>query len=90
MKIEDIIFVDRLPKIDLHGFDRETARVAVNDFVRDNKGLKNEFINIVHGIGSGILRTSVHEVLKRNRDVLEYKTYYYNQGCTIAKIRIDK
>lgn len=90
MKIEDIIFIDRLPKIDLHGFDRETACVAVNDFIRDNQKLKNEFVNIVHGIGGGILRTSIHEVLRRHKDVLEFKTFYYNQGCTIVKIRIDK
>lgn len=88
MEIEQLIFIDNLPKLDLHGFDRETARVAVNDFIRDNKFMKNEFINIVHGIGSGILRTTVHEQLRKNKNVLSFKTYYYNQGCTIVKIRI--
>ena len=88
MEIEQLIFIDNLPKLDLHGFDRETARVAVNDFIRDNKLMKNEFINIVHGIGSGILRTTVHEQLRKNKNVLSFKTYYYNQGCTIVKIKI--
>ena len=37
MEIENIIFIDNLPKLDLHGYDRETARVAVNDFVKENK-----------------------------------------------------
>lgn len=90
MEIEDIIFIDNLPKLDLHGYDRETARVAVNDFVKDNKKLKQKFINIVHGIGSGILKNSVHEQLRKNKDVLDYKTFYYNQGCTIVKIKFDK
>lgn len=90
MEIENIIFIDNLPKLDLHGYDRETARVAVNDFVRDNKKMKQKFINIVHGIGSGVIRSAVHEQLKKNKDVLEFKTFYYNQGCTIAKIKFDK
>ena len=29
MDLDSIIFVDNLPKLDLHGFDRETARVIV-------------------------------------------------------------
>ena len=41
MELKDIIFIDNLRKIDLHGFDRETARVETNDFVRENKKLKN-------------------------------------------------
>lgn len=88
MEIDNIVFIDNLPKLDLHGFDRETARVAVNDFVRDNIKLQNQFINIVHGIGSGVIKSAVHNELKRNKNVVDYKTYYYNQGCTIAKIKI--
>ena len=45
MEIDNIVFIDNLPKLDLHGFDRETARVAVNDFVRDNIKLQNQFTN---------------------------------------------
>ena len=90
MKIEELIFIDNLPKLDLHGFDRETARVAVYDFIRDNKIMKNEFINIVHGIGSGVIKKTVHEQLNKNKAVTEYKTYYFNQGCTIVKIKFDK
>lgn len=88
MEIENIVFIDNLPKLDLHGFDRDTARVAVCDFIRDNIRMKNEFINIVHGIGSGVVKTSVHDELRRNKNVISFKTYYYNQGCTIVKIKI--
>ena len=88
MEIENIVFIDNLPKLDLHGFDRETARVAVCDFIRDNIKMKNEFINIVHGIGSGVVKTAVHDELRRNKNVISFKTYYYNQGCTIVKIKI--
>lgn len=86
-KLNEVIFVDSYPKIDLHGYDRATARVAINDFIRDNYKLGNEVIVIIHGIGSGILREEVHLVLKRHPLVLDYKTYYFNNGCTIVQIR---
>ena len=90
MEIENIVFVDNLPKLDLHGFDRDTARVAVNDFIHDNIRMRKMFVNIVHGIGSGIIRQTVHEQLRKNKHVIDFKTYYYNQGCTIAKLKFDK
>ncbi len=88
MEIENIVFIDNLPKLDLHGFDRETARVAVCDFIRDNIKMKNEFVNIVHGIGSGVVKATVHDELRKNKNVINFKTYYYNQGCTIVKVKI--
>ena len=88
MEIENIVFIDNLPKLDLHGFDRETARVAVCDFIRNNIKMKNEFINIVHGIGSGVVKATVHDELRKNKNVINFKTYYYNQGCTIVKVKI--
>ena len=88
MDLDSIIFVDNLPKLDLHGFDRETARVIVLDFIKDNIKMKNEIINIVHGHGSGILKDTVHDTLRKNRNVIEFKTFYNNDGCTIVKIKI--
>ena len=90
MNLNSVIFVDNLPKLDLHGLDRDTARVAIQDFIRDNKIMKNEIINIVHGHGSGILKEITHQTLKNNRSVLEYKTFYNNDGCTIVKLKFDK
>lgn len=87
--LNEILFIDNLPKIDLHGYDRETARVYINDFVNDNYKQKINLFCIVHGIGSGILRTTTNEVLKKNKKVIDFKTYYYNQGCTVVEIRID-
>ncbi len=88
MSLNDLIFIDNLPKLDLHGFDRETARVAINDFINDNYKLKHQFVSIVHGIGSGILRTTTNIVLKNNKKVIAFKTFYYNNGCTIVEIDI--
>ena len=86
--INDIIFIENLPKLDLHGLTKDIANVYINDFINDNIKLKNEFIVIVHGIGSGALRLQTKETLSKNKNVLEFKTYYYNQGCTIVKIKI--
>ncbi len=90
MSLNDVVFIDSLPKLDLHGYDRETASLAINDFINDNIKLRNEIILIVHGIGTGVIRKTTHECLKNNRNVLEYKVYYYNSGCTLVRIKIDK
>ena len=82
------IFLDRYPSIDLHGFDRDSARVYVEDFVQENMILKNDVIVIIHGIGTGILKREVHEVLRVNKNVLEYKTDNFNSGCTVVKLKL--
>ena len=82
------IFLSKYPKIDLHGYDRDTARMTVNDFVAENIILKNEMIVIIHGIGSGIVRREVHEALRVNKNVLEYKIDNFNSGCTIVKLKV--
>lgn len=88
MNIDDIIFIDNLPKLDLHGFTKNEANMYINDFIKDNIKLKNEFVVIIHGLGSGALRLQTKETLNYNKNVLEFKTYYYNQGCTLVKLRI--
>lgn len=90
MTLNDVLFIENYPKLDLHGYDRETARVAIEDFIRENQKLKNEVVVIVHGIGSGVLRKTTAEVLSKNRNVVEFKTYYYNNGCTLAQISIKR
>jgi DNA mismatch repair protein MutS2 len=86
-KIFEDIFTKNYPKIDLHGYDRETASVAVNDFINENYKLKNNNLIIIHGIGNGIIRKTVHNTLKNNKLVLEYKLHNYNVGMTIVKIK---
>jgi DNA-nicking Smr family endonuclease len=86
MELKEVIFIDSFPKIDLHGLDRQTARVIVNDFIKDNIKLRNDIIVIVHGIGEGILRKEIHNELRKNKNVIEFKTFYYNPGSTVVKI----
>ena len=87
MKLSEIIFIDQFPSLDLHGFDRDYARIKINEFIQDNFVMKNEFIVIVHGVGSGILKQETLDTLKKNKKVEEYKLFKGNIGCTIAKIK---
>ena len=84
--MEDI-FLKNLPKIDLHGFDTETARVATNDFVEENIQLNNKKIVIVHGKGTGAVKKSVHETLSHKKEVTKYHTDNLNDGCTIVYLK---
>lgn len=86
MKLNDI-FLDMLPKIDLHGFDRESARVRVNDFVEEAYIVGYDEILFIHGIGSGIVKEAVLDTLCKNKKVLSYHIVGSNIGCTVAKIR---
>lgn len=77
--------------IDLHGLDKESALFKVNEFITDNIKLGNYNIIIIHGKGTGILRRSVHEYLKKDKRVLEYKIDNFNDGETIVKlVRYEK
>ena len=82
------IFLNRYPSIDLHGYDRDSARMATNDFIDENVFLKNDMVVIIHGIGTGIVKREVHETLRVNKNVLEYKTDNFNSGCTVVKLKI--
>ena len=90
MNFDEVVFLDSFPKLDLHGYDRESARVEIEDFLKEQQKLKMEYVVIVHGIGTGVLRQMTQEVLRKNKLVIDFKTYYYNQGCTIVKLKIDK
>ena len=87
-KLSEVVFPDIYPRLDLHGYDRDTARVACQDFINDNFKMGNEIIVIIHGIGSGILKEEIHKTLKKHPLIEEYKTDYFNNGCTIAKINL--
>ncbi len=75
-----------LVSLDLHGIDREYARILINDFIKDNYNIKNTKVIIIHGIGTGIIRKTTQETLKKNKLVKEYKIDNFNPGMTIVEI----
>lgn len=81
-----------MPQIDLHGEDRIGAMIKVKTFLNDNYKLGNEEIAIIHGVGKGILKKEVLEMLKNDKRVVEYNIDCFNDGCTLAKLckKVDK
>ena len=43
MTLDDLIFINNLPTLDLHGLDEASAKVMISDFIYDNKKMKNPF-----------------------------------------------
>jgi DNA-nicking Smr family endonuclease len=81
------IFIKHYPTLDLHGYDRFSAAVMINDFIQENSKLRNYDLVIIHGIGSGIIKQTTHETLKNNKLVINYKLHGFNIGMTIVKIK---
>ena len=76
-----------LPSLDLHGLDREYARILINEFINDNYKIKNKKVIIIHGNGRGILKKTCQETLKKNSNVSEYKIDNFNTGTTIVTLK---
>lgn len=76
-----------LPTLDLHGYDRDYARIMINDFIEEQYKLKNNKVIIIHGNGTGILKKTTQETLKRNNKVESYKIDNFNVGMTIVLIK---
>jgi len=79
-------FYSYLPTIDLHGYDRDYARIKINEFVEDQHKLKQKKIVIIHGNGSGILKKTTQETLRKNKYVKTFKIDNFNSGMTIVEI----
>lgn len=74
------------PTLDLHGETSDISKIYLNDFILENYKLKTRYFIVIHGIGMDILRKAVHEELKVNSLVEDYKIDMYNPGCTIVKL----
>ena len=84
------IFLDRFPKIDLHGYDRETSRVIGNDFLNEAIVMGYSIVVIIHGIGNGVVKRAVHDTLSKRKDVLKYYVSSENVGCTVVELNREK
>ncbi len=82
-----MILFNNAPSLDLHGFDRDYARIKINEFIYDNYKMKNKKIVIIHGNGTGILRNETQKTLKNNKYVLEYKINNFNSGETLVILK---
>ena len=81
-----------MPQIDLHGEDKIGAKIKLKEFINDNIKMKNSEIAIIHGIGRGVLKQEVFNILKHDCRIEEYNLDMFNEGCTLARIKnnVDK
>lgn len=84
--INNYMLYKNLPELDLHGEIKESASVLLNEFINDNFKLGNILIKIIHGKGTYTLKKVVHENLKHNKKVKEFKTDIFNDGVTIVEL----
>lgn len=70
------------PSLDVHGETRDTVVYPVKQFLKDNLKMGNYHVVIIHGIGKGILKNRVHEILKKEPVVKEFCINGMNLGAT--------
>lgn len=82
-----MFYLNNIPKLDLHGEDRVGAIIKIKQFIDENVILENNKLEIIHGVGTGVLRNATHQYLKQDKRVLEYKSNNFNMGSTIVIIK---
>ena len=88
-----LLYRKSMPSLDLHSEDRMSALILVDEFLRDCIKMKQYEVAIIHGIGKGILKKEVHNMLRKDKRVEEFCLDMYNEGCTLVRIHsktIDK
>ena len=77
------------PELDLRGMDALEAGAVLTIFL-DNAYMANlTQVRIIHGKGTGVLRKTVHDELKKNKHVKKYRLGVYGEGedgVTIAEL----
>ena len=81
---------NNLPSLDLHGENREVARILVDEFISDSIKMGNYKICIIHGIGTGILKNEVRNFLKNDARVKNFYIDFFNIGTTIVELQEKK
>ena len=79
-------FLNILPTIDVHGYNRDMIKYILDSFINDNLKLSNKKIVIVHGKGKGILKDEIHRLLRNDKRVRKYYLDGFNIGETIIEL----
>jgi len=75
------------PTLDVHGETRDTVVYPVKQFIKDNAIMKKKKIVIIHGRGEGILKNTVHNILKKDNLVEEFHIDGMNLGATEVTLK---
>ena len=77
-------------EINVIGLNVEEAIFVVDKFLDDCSLAKLKTVRIVHGKGTGKLRTGIHQFLKKHPQVKSYRIGTYGEGemgVTIVELR---
>jgi len=80
-------FLYNVYKIDIHGHDRFSCIVEINNAINYCVKTNQYTLVIIHGKGYQILKNSTHEYLKKDKRVKEFLINNYNDGETIVKLK---
>ena len=68
------------PEVDLRGMQADEAIPAMERFLDTARMAKLNVVTIIHGKGTGALRSAVHNYLKRDRQIASYRLGRYGEG----------
>ena len=69
-------------EIDLRGMEAIEAVLAAERYLDSAVMGKLKTVTIIHGKGTGALRTAIHQMLKRNKAVKSFRLGRYGEGET--------
>ncbi|MBF7095783.1 endonuclease MutS2 [Alkalibacter mobilis] len=72
--------------IDVRGMTSEDVIMDVEKYLDDATLANLKVVTIVHGKGTGVLRKTIQDLLKRNRNVEDFRLGGYNEGGDGATI----
>ncbi len=84
-----MLILSKYPKLDLHGEYASTVYSVVHSFLKDNYKMKNRYIVLIHGKGTGILKNEVHNILKNEKIVKKYEIDPFNLGQTVVELDLE-
>ena len=69
-------------ELDIRGMESIEAESVVETFISSAVMGHMDTVTIIHGKGTGVLRNTVHQILKRHKSVRSYRLGVYGEGET--------
>ncbi|MGN0629160.1 MAG: endonuclease MutS2 [Oscillospiraceae bacterium] len=69
-------------EVDLRGMDAEQGVLEMERFIDECVLMNLKTVSVIHGKGTGVLRSAVHQALKKNKAVASFRLGAYGEGET--------